>query len=261
MDLVTWDQMNYIFSRYPTLMTIWEDYGTSELWLNYGSLMDKVKPINLFSCVMNRLLPLSIKNFSLKKTVIGRFYIRLDKAFQVIRFDYKPYNIDRYYTNRKKIIQLLIRKFAFHKNNLFVGYITIVIEGQEDGHANTLLINTANRTIERFEPHVGYKGILYTEPLDIYLAEFVRELRYIYLPPLSVCPISIQGWQTLESQVPKAKGEIGYCLMWSIFYAYLRLVYPEIESSEIIDDFSEIDPKLLRTIIRIMTSLIIDLCT
>lgn len=116
-------------------------------------------------------------------------------------------------------------------------------------HANTLIIDKKNKTIERFEPHGSHE---YDSKLDEDLKELFKEFKYI--PPLEFCPY--YGPQAIEGQqvpdIPTIKEETekktckchikrksktdpeGYCEPWSLWYADMRLSYPDIPIKELV---------------------------
>jgi hypothetical protein len=96
---------------------------------------------------------------------------------------------------------------------------------QDCRHANILIADTKNKTIERFEPH---GSIIYSSRFscpqsfaDQELAELFSEYGYQYLSPKEICPL-IGPQEEYETQ-KRMRQEEGFCVTWSIIYANLRL--------------------------------------
>ena len=88
------------------------------------------------------------------------------------------------------------------------------------GHANILIIDHYERTIERFDPIGAVKG-RYPE-LDQVLNDFAAEIGYRFIPSEEFCPR--RGIQSVERLFKSTKG---HCVTWSIIYAEERLRSPE----------------------------------
>ena len=113
-------------------------------------------------------------------------------------------------------------------------------------HANMLIYDKINNTLERFEPH-GHESPDEFHPylLDITLpkmfAKFVTGKEVIYIPPQAFCPV--KGHQVIEQieretlGITLAEGK-GLCSVWSFIYANLRLQYPDKTNIEIMDFIS-----------------------
>lgn len=249
--------MEKIFGKYPTLGNIWNDYDTSKLYLTYPKIRHNINE-DLIICGIQKLFP----SISDRCYLIGRLDLLLNIYGQIVSNQLLLRDTTSPIQSLSQIIVILRKIVGGCKEDVMVVYLVISQTNREAGHANILLINKANGTIERFEPNVGSESLANHPHLNRYLSELVDAIDYVYISPISVCPRKMAGWQSLEARVPKEKGEIGgYCLIWSFLYTYLRLAYPEVDASEIITDFSVLEPKTLRQIIRTMTSLLVDLCT
>jgi hypothetical protein len=110
-------------------------------------------------------------------------------------------------------------------------------------HANIIIINTMQKTIERFDPHGGstlyeinesknkqiknlkriYKQELIDEILKDKFKSVIPEYKYIALS--ETCPYL--GPQT------KVDAFHGLCITWSLMYFLLRVLNPEMKQSEI----------------------------
>jgi hypothetical protein len=92
-------------------------------------------------------------------------------------------------------------------------------------HANILIADTKNKTIERFEPQ---GSITYTSRFtcpqnlaDKELKDFFSDYGYHYLSPKEICPFI--GPQEEYEKQKGLQQEEGYCVTWSVIYANLRL--------------------------------------
>jgi hypothetical protein len=113
---------------------------------------------------------------------------------------------------------------------------------EEQGHANILIHDKEKRTIERFEPNGVIEGgdWFEYEKLDKELKKFfivknnfnIKE----YLYPTNICPR--EGPQAIQSseEVNENSNYLdGYCIVWSHFYLYLRLEFPDIPQMDLVD--------------------------
>lgn len=111
-----------------------------------------------------------------------------------------------------------------------------------EGHANAIIINRVLSTIEHFEPHGAvaqfgdeknieaiYKNIKET---------FVSMLPdYTWVPPDQTCPrlTLSEGTQSLLNKyAPKSKFG-GTCVVWSLWYMHVRILFPEVPANELMD--------------------------
>jgi hypothetical protein len=73
--------------------------------------------------------------------------------------------------------------------------------------------------------------------LDKYLSRiFAEEFGIQYIAPYTYCPEKY-GFQTLESDQNNPYHELdpeGFCAFWSIFYADLRLTYPNLSRDKLV---------------------------
>lgn len=114
-------------------------------------------------------------------------------------------------------------------------------------HANMLIINPRNSTIERFEPH-GAKTLLYdVHKMNILFQDITKKISYYlgktynYIPPIDFCPEKKYGIQDSENfntrdKIWNATGTYlhdldtsGYCYIFSIMMMDFRLKNPELE--------------------------------
>lgn len=106
-----------------------------------------------------------------------------------------------------------------------------------DPHANMLIIDWERKTLERFEPNGGFFDVQYKgyglDELNKQLTRLSKKYGLEYLPPKFACPnVGLQATQ--HSQFLKnnifIEGDVGgWCQTWSVFYADMRLSYPDID--------------------------------
>lgn len=97
-------------------------------------------------------------------------------------------------------------------------------------HANMMIIDTKNKTAERFEPFGqfdDYMKLYDMTVIDDNLAKTFKTYKLKYISPLEFCP-NIQKIQELEKKTMGVH-DLGFCASWSLFYADLRLSYPDIQ--------------------------------
>ena len=100
------------------------------------------------------------------------------------------------------------------------------------GHANILIFDRFNKTVERFDPLGEYmSGNLDTALMD----EFRKNLgSFTYITPLDFCPtIAFQRKETKRDKLKNDPG--GFCVAWSIWYADMRLTSPNIPRDQLVD--------------------------
>jgi hypothetical protein len=142
-----------------------------------------------------------------------------------------------YNVNRDEILipDDLVKNLKKCKNKRFIYiYFGIVWEQQPGGHANMILIDTNNKTIERYEPHghsLGFdkKKIILNgidKKFNKKLLSYLGLKEYTYISPVDISPkIGVQL---------KADAYNGMCVTYSMIYLQLRLMNPDVDQTEII---------------------------
>jgi hypothetical protein len=160
--------------------------------------------------------------------------------------------------------------------NIEISIIPVTVHGFTESHANILIYRKKFNHIEHFEPHGQHFGNNRDGTILLKNMHLVKMLNYFVLKvneklkttketeiklveSTKVCP-RIAGLQRIEgsSTLPMLRGEVGYCQGWSLFFAELCLINPEIPSSElltyifnILDSMGEIEQaNYLRNVIR-----------
>lgn len=158
------------------------------------------------------------------------------------------------YSN-KNILQIsnTFRKLfekCLQKNSEYIA-IPFLFHLEECPHANILIVDTENKTVERFEPQ---GTITYTPRFtcpqsfaDEELSEFFSEYNYQYLSPKDICPLI--GPQEEYEKQKGLRQEEGYCVTWSMIYANLRLENLS-ESKEIVRNMTNDITKYMMDIFR-----------
>lgn len=166
-----------------------------------------------------------------------KMYKKLDNINRYI-IDYYSYNI---IWDKELIIPGFITKDILKMDCRFIVLpITLIpINENESIHANYLIIDTINKTMERFEPHGGLSQNYYaTEKLDDDIYNFFGDKRYTYYKPIDYIPIV--GFQTLQSYenyvflLNRIGDPEGFCASWGIWYLDLRLSNPDIHPKELV---------------------------
>ncbi len=115
-------------------------------------------------------------------------------------------------------------------NNDFL-IIPLGIDISSGSHANIIIIDNKNKTIERFEPNGknSPRGFHYNqELLDNILKNKFNELlpNYKYLSPTEYLPtVGFQMLETIEDKCKKIGDPNGFCAVWCIWWAEQRTTY------------------------------------
>lgn len=106
--------------------------------------------------------------------------------------------------------------------NFVVMFISLQI-GDNGYHANMIIIDKKNKTMERYEPHGPNVNIYNAKNVDAVLKTFATSLGLKYLGPDDFC---ISGMQkVIEPETIKKYYFEGFCKTWSFLYAMLRIIY------------------------------------
>jgi len=133
----------------------------------------------------------------------------------------------------------LINKFKHNDKMYFI--CPIGIELDNGAHANILLIDKENKTIERFEPNghdtppsFNYNGILMDNILSSYFKKLLNDYKYItpkdYLPK-----IGFQSYENIEYYKTRKLGDPGgFCAAWCLWYVFNRIKYNDIKNVDLV---------------------------
>ena len=119
--------------------------------------------------------------------------------------------------------------------------IPLGIEVANGSHANIIIIDIVNNTIERFEPNgIHFPRGFYYNPdlldniLDNKIINLFKKAGFInfkYMKPSNFLPIiGFQMLETIEdSKCNKLSDPNGFCAVWCVWWAEQRLLFPTIE--------------------------------
>ena len=125
------------------------------------------------------------------------------------------------------------------KNSNFI-IIPLGIEMKEGSHANYIIYDLINKTVERFEPNgsttpigLNYDPDLLDEILESKFKSIDENIKYLspkdYLPK-----IGFQMMDIIDKQ--KRIGDPGgFCALWSIWYIDMRMIYKDVPPKKIVD--------------------------
>ena len=123
------------------------------------------------------------------------------------------------------------------QERLMFQLVTINFVGPSAQHANILVYDRLERTVERFEPN----GTCYVDDLDQKLRELIVQgtVRWQYASCSSFMPKhGPQAFDNLATEVAYHKHRMrsggGYCLAWCLLYAMLRTAYPDTALAELV---------------------------
>jgi hypothetical protein len=168
--------------------------------------------------------------------------------------DYKSMNInlpDYYFINHyyrklniKKEINLCIKKGC-----RFI-CLDIDLRLEVGGHANMILIDTKEKTIELFEPHGGLdrsSAGWYKDISNIFKSYFKKYFpKYKYVPPHKILPID--GPQT------RIYGK--FCMSWTSLYLHYKLLNKDVPSKTIVKRILQLNRSFLLRYIQYIEDVI-----
>lgn len=127
------------------------------------------------------------------------------------------------------------QKLETCKHRLLVVSLGLYFEEEkDDGHANILLYDTVQKTVERFEPN-GETGS--DECVDKFLKSHLPK-GYKFLPSSEVCIRAPQKYDPAGLCDDKSAG--GYCVIFSMAFAYARILFPDITPDRVVDAMTNI---------------------
>ena len=139
------------------------------------------------------------------------------------------------------------------------------------GHANIMIYDRLNKSLERFEPYGSLDDMIteknkkcFEVDIDEVLFDLFdkRGLIVEYFPPSNFIPQEgLQKKQENENSMHRTDPE-GFCTMWSLFYCDLRLSNPDVEREKLLDYTMESfrrNKKSLTTFIRDYANIVSEL--
>lgn len=118
---------------------------------------------------------------------------------------------------------------------------------ENHAHSNILILDTEQKIMERFEtygkiPNMSlFEGPMFDEDdIDERIKRIIADpLEYTYIKPLDFCPI--RSFQ--EIQETDEHGLQNMCQAWTIWYADMRLRYPDMDRQKLVDKLLKIKDK------------------
>jgi len=118
--------------------------------------------------------------------------------------------------------------------------IPLGIELNNGSHANYIIYDVLNKTVERFEPHgsstpagLNYSPALLDEILEARFKTINDDIKY-YAPSKFLPKIGFQLMDIFESNRKKIGDPGGFCALWSIWYVDMRIKYKNLPPDELV---------------------------
>jgi len=163
----------------------------------------------------------------------------------------------------------------FKKCKKDVRYIIFPIDSQctnSNAHANYMIYDSKTKSIERFEPHGSFSSkeqqechssLLMDEEMErLIKLNMGKTFLKTYHRPIDFCPRvgpqSIQQWEN-EHLIKDPKG---FCMLWSTWYADVRLSNPDMSRTDVVSKAIEIlkkRPESLTKFIRNYTGFFVNI--
>jgi hypothetical protein len=177
---------------------------------------------------INNYIKILIKDIKFREAVcIPDTVIKYDKY--IIRNGIVYYPIDNILVIPNEIIDTIKRC----QNNKRYIYFNLVINWNDsNSHANMIIIDLFNKTVERFEPQGKFYGHSSYSDAEINkkIIEALKHIElndYKYIPPTKLSPPN--GLQSI------ADAYNGMCVTYCLIYLHLRIMNPDVKQREIVD--------------------------
>jgi hypothetical protein len=138
-------------------------------------------------------------------------------------------------------------------------------DGEPTDHANMLIYNLKTDVVERYEPH-GFEHMERQQANYLYensLNKLLSKLFPKYSNPLLICS-NVKGAQSVESIISMYGTHEslikGYCSVWSLYYADLRINNPDKNMKEIYQlalERNNFEPQKMRDEIKKFSALLV----
>ena len=148
------------------------------------------------------------------------------------------YSVDEYYIH--PYLNNIINGIRREGNKRFaLVFLSIIFD--KTLHANILLYDLKNMTVERFEPY-GNSNVVDSTLDDTLEEELTWSTGLTYLRPGDYMPVA--GFQTISDEnndINKKAGDFGgFCLAWCLWYVESRLRNSEIHPKDLVDKLLQI---------------------
>lgn len=151
--------------------------------------------------------------------------------FEIVWIHHKLYLIENFYDKinecKNKQIEFII--------------IPLGIEMLEGSHANYIIYDLKNKTVERFEPHgssnpngLNYNPKILDELLESRFKSIDSSITY-YGPADFLPKIGFQLMDIFENNKKKIGDPAGFCAVWAIWYVDMRLKYKSINCKDLVN--------------------------
>ena len=118
-------------------------------------------------------------------------------------------------------------------NKRFIYFNFVISWNENDAHANMIIIDLVNKTVERFEPQGKFNSYYHHySDADInkkinQVLKFIGLNKYKYLPPKILSPPI--GLQSI------ADAYNGMCVTYCLIYLHLRIMNPDVKQKELVN--------------------------
>lgn len=131
---------------------------------------------------------------------------------------------------------------CIEENKRFIILYLHIFFGTNQGHANMIVIDTKEKTVERYEPNGIDIKFYDSNKVDKILEEYFKG-QFEYLGPEDFCTEGIQD--IFESETIDIYKFEGFCQTWSFIYAYFKILYGEQKDKEtLVDDLKDLVIKM-----------------
>lgn len=138
-----------------------------------------------------------------------------------------------------KNLKIHCKNILKDKKKRFIIFKLTLIPNQNGTHANLIIYDKQKQCVERFEPF-GYNSLLDADILDKKIEKYFTKVfgKIEYMSPKSYQnKIKFQIISDDSNPINKKSGDpFGYCLAWTYWYLELRLLNPDKNSDELIND-------------------------
>jgi hypothetical protein len=221
-------------------------------YTHYTLFQSKFKDVGIFTLYLNdkykELLIPNMQIYIIKNLTFENTFPFSDDL--IIKESIFPWIIS-YYSNTEYYIHPylnnLINAERHNKNKRF-GIVFLSLIYDNVLHANVLVYDFKNLTIERFEPY-GNTSLIENNVDDLLEEELTWSTGFKYLRPKDFLPFA--GFQTISDETnlinTKAGDFGGFCLAWCLWYIETRIKNPNVEPKtlvlKIINKLNKLDYK------------------
>lgn len=176
--------------------------------------------------------------FNREKTDIKIKYLENKKKRKQFNQYIDPYNLDKLSALDKQIIESKKKNIEFIILEILL--LTLSPQSAQNDqsidvnkyrlHSNIILINLKKETIEHFEPHGSLVAYYNAHKVYHALKEFIKDIKSIKLYKFVH---AVNQTITFEGLGPQALSRDSYCLAWSYYFTFTRIINPEKSFEEI----------------------------